>query len=95
TAEGMPCTLQEAMASALPIIATQVGAIPKLLQNGRLGCLVPPGDVASMVRALNDCWKNHSDWQNAGLQARQYVLEKYSLDAMLLQYDEIFGEAAR
>lgn len=94
TAEGMPCTLQEAMATGLPIVATRVGAVPALLQDGRLGQLVDAGDVASMAHALKACRDDFASWLNAGALARQYVLEKYSLPAMLGQYDEIFSQGA-
>jgi glycosyltransferase involved in cell wall biosynthesis len=51
-AEGVPKVLVEAMAAGLPIVATRVGAIPGLLDSGRLGHLVPAGDPRALVDAI-------------------------------------------
>lgn len=51
--EGMPLVLLEALQWRVPILATAVGAIPQLLENGRAGELVPPGDVAALTRGLS------------------------------------------
>ncbi len=50
--EGMPIALLEAMANGLPIIATRVGAIPDLIEDGVDGVLVEPGDPAALAAAL-------------------------------------------
>ena len=50
--EGMPLVLLEALQWRRPLIATAVGAIPELLQQGALGTLVAAGDEAALARAL-------------------------------------------
>lgn len=50
--EGMPLVLMEALQWGVPILATSVGAIPELLQDGCLGGLVPPHDVDALARGL-------------------------------------------
>jgi glycosyltransferase involved in cell wall biosynthesis len=50
--EGMPLVLMEALQWGVPILATAVGAIPELLQDGRAGGLVPPDDVEALARGL-------------------------------------------
>jgi glycosyltransferase involved in cell wall biosynthesis len=51
--DGMPLVIAEAMASGLPVVSTGVGAIPELVESGRNGFIVEPGDVASLARALD------------------------------------------
>lgn len=50
--EGFPLTVVEAMACSRPIVATAVGGILDLLQDGVTGLLCPPGDAMSLARAL-------------------------------------------
>ena len=50
--EGLPTTVEEAMALGTPIVGSSVGGIPELLDQGRAGMLVPPGDVSALTDAL-------------------------------------------
>jgi glycosyltransferase involved in cell wall biosynthesis len=56
--ENLPYALLEAMGAGLPVVATPVGAIPELVEDGRNGFLIPPGDyqalAARIVRLLED-----------------------------------------
>jgi glycosyltransferase involved in cell wall biosynthesis len=51
--EGMPLVLMEALQWGVPILATSVGAIPELLQDGRAGKLVPPHDIEALASGLS------------------------------------------
>ena len=50
--EGLPLCVIEAMAYGRPVVATAVGGIPQLVEDGRTGFLVPPGDVPALRAAL-------------------------------------------
>jgi len=50
--EGIPVTLMEAMSCALPVVASRISGIPELVEDGRSGLLVPPGDAQALAAAL-------------------------------------------
>lgn len=50
--EGIPVVLMEAMACGVPVVASRLSGIPELVEHGRSGFLVPPGDVEGLVHAL-------------------------------------------
>lgn len=85
-AEGTSCTLQEAMATALPIIATRVGGNTSLLQDGQLGTLVPSDDVAAMSGAIASLY----GVSTRNMAAHDFVRETYDLQSVLSRYRQLF-----
>lgn len=88
--EGTSCTLQEAMASGLPTVATAVGGTPDLVDTDRTGQLVPPGDVEAMAQAL---WRYVSDpalAQQHGAAARVQAVERFGIGGMITRYQALF-----
>ncbi len=63
TKEGLPWTILEASLAELPIVATKVGALPELIENGKTGLLVEPGDIQALRRALHDLLTNRTLYQ--------------------------------
>lgn len=70
--ENLPCVIIEAMASGLPIVATNVGGIPEMVSN-EVGILVPPKDSRALAQALNDVLEHldHYQGEKIALHARQ------------------------
>lgn len=77
--EAFGFVLMEAMAAGRPILATAVGAVPEVLEEGRLGELVRFGDVPALAEALGRLCRSPGDWDERvarGLRAvRQYPLD--------------------
>ncbi|HWU84238.1 MAG TPA: TIGR03088 family PEP-CTERM/XrtA system glycosyltransferase [Rhodocyclaceae bacterium] len=82
-AEGTSCTLQEAMATALPIVATDVGGNADLLGHGDFGCLVPTDAVEALAAAILACRESHASKASA---ARAAAISHHSQAAMLDGY---------
>lgn len=80
TKEGFPYTILEAMAAGLPIVATEVGAIPEILDNQKSGLIVPPASANALADALkiliNNQQKSQELGKNAAETVKQFDLEK-------------------
>ena len=88
--EGLPRSLLEAMGHGLPVVATPVGAISEVVQDGRNGYLVPVGDVHALSRAILDLCSNAEKRCTMGEVARQTIIEGYSLDSELEQWERLY-----
>lgn len=89
-AEGISNTILEAMATALPIVATRVGGNDELLEDGATGRLVPSGDVDAMATALLDDFRQPAAARERGRAARREVERRFSLDAMVASYGDLY-----
>jgi sugar transferase (PEP-CTERM/EpsH1 system associated) len=89
-AEGISNTILEAMASALPVVATDVGGSAELVEHGRSGLVVPSGDVSALCAALLQLAAQPVLAQSMGQAGRALALERYSLDAMVAAYQKIY-----
>ena len=67
----------EAMASGIPVIAKNAGGVPEIIQHGRNGMLVPPGDVGALADSIRLLAGNARLRERLGRQARQDTTERY------------------
>jgi glycosyltransferase involved in cell wall biosynthesis len=84
----LPMVLSEAGASGLAIVSTNVAGIPEIVQDGRTGLVVPPGDVPALVQALRSLLENPELCLDLGSRATQHVAQAYDAEknsARLLQ----------
>jgi glycosyltransferase involved in cell wall biosynthesis len=86
--EGIPMSLLEAMSIGLPVVATRVGGIPEVVEDGSSGFLVPPGDeesiAAAIVTALSESGREIS------VSGRERIKQKFSLTVMAARTDRIY-----
>ncbi|SCZ65911.1 glycosyltransferase [Thiohalomonas denitrificans] len=89
--EGLSCSLLEAMAAGLPVVATAVGGNPDLVEEGVSGRLVPVGDGAKLADALKQL-VDHPDLRAAyGDRAARKAIDEFSFDAMVGRYFTLYG----
>jgi glycosyltransferase involved in cell wall biosynthesis len=93
--EGLPMVLLEAMASGKPIIATSVGAIPKVLDGGRHGVLIQPDDRKELEDAMLGLLGNPHRARKLGERARERAVKDFSSKSMADKYIEIYKELLR
>jgi glycosyltransferase involved in cell wall biosynthesis len=89
-AEGISNTILEAMATALPIVATAVGGNGELLDDGVTGRLVPAGDVDALARAMLEDLNDVARARQRGTAARQAVQRRFSLEGMVAAYSDLY-----
>lgn len=89
--EGVSNTILEAMASGLPVIATNVGGNPELVENEITGKLVPPSNPEALAKAIINYANSPESARKAGRLARATVEQRFSLDAMVGAYCQLYG----
>jgi glycosyltransferase involved in cell wall biosynthesis len=89
--EGFSLALVEALACAMPVVVTAVGAAPDLIRNGENGFLFPPKDPVAMLAALHAALERRQDWAQIGAAARLSAAP-YDLQSVADRYSELCGQ---
>jgi glycosyltransferase involved in cell wall biosynthesis len=89
--EGMPLVVLEAMARELPVVASAVGDVPRLLQRADLARLVPRDDAAALAAAM---WSVLLRPERRDVAAARYVLGHHAPAAMAERYIDIYRRLA-
>ncbi len=92
TTEGLPLVVPEAMAAALPIVATAVGGLPDVIDEGETGLLVPV-EQRALTDALTLLERDRALGRQMGARGRVTALERYSHDRMVDHYLELYRQA--
>ena len=88
--EGMPNALLEAMAAALPVVATRVGTVPEMIGDGREGFVVPPRDAPSITAALERLAWSTDLRKSMGLRGRERAVKDFSPAAALAKLEALY-----
>ncbi|MFQ5486691.1 MAG: glycosyltransferase [Desulfobacterales bacterium] len=77
--EGLPNVVMEAMAAGLPVVASGVGGIPEILENGVNGLLVPPRNVQSLITATGRMLNDKKLSQDCIRNAKRLIRERFDV----------------
>ncbi len=91
--EGISNTILEAMSTGLPIVATDTGGNPELVQPGFNGTLVPPSDGTALEAALQTYASDPDLRWRHGQASRQRVMENFSINTMIDRYRILYQSA--
>ena len=91
--EGVPNSILEAMATGLPVAATQHGGIPEAIEHGRTGWLVPEEDHVALANAMQEITRSPHVLTEMGLRARAAVADRFEQDAQIDQLESFYEEA--
>ena len=89
--EAFPNALLEAMSAGLPAIATRVGGIPEIVDDGRTGLLVRRDDPADLADALCRLMSDEQLAAALGAAARQRIRASYSFERMTAQFEALYA----
>ena len=93
--EGMPISLLEAMTAGCPAVATDVGGVGQLLQQGVTGLLVPPADATALAAAILNCLDDPSAARRRSAAAAQLIAQRYSLARMVRNWEALYRHELR
>ncbi len=88
--EGLPLVILEAMATGTAVVSTDVGGIADVIEDGKSGFLVPPGDDEALRAKLKEIADNRALASKAGLAARAQVRVRYSSERMANEYLDLY-----
>ena len=88
--ESFGLSMAEAMGAGLPIIATRVGALPELIEDGVTGTLVPSGNIPALYRAILEKLENPDRAQTLADAGQELVRQRFSWDQSAREMTEIY-----
>jgi glycosyltransferase involved in cell wall biosynthesis len=90
--ENLPLTIIEAFACGVPVLASNLGAMQEIVEEGRTGMFFRPGDADQLARAVASAWDQPEHMRLLGQQARQEYESKYTATANYRQLLRIYRE---
>ncbi len=90
--EGMPMVILEAMASGVPVVASDVEGIPEVIEHGQTGLIVPAGDARRLAAILADLVGGKFDWGNMRENAYRLQMTSFSDQSMANGVANVYNE---
>ena len=88
----LPTVLSEAMATRLPIVASKVGGIPEMVEDGRNGLLVPPADPVALAEACIRLLQSREMAMAMGLAGREIVEGRFNVEVQAQRLGDLYEE---
>lgn len=88
--EGLGLVAVEGQLSGVPVVASNSGGLPDIVQDGCTGLLVPPGEPAALARTLDDLLARPDRGAALGAAGRAHALATFSPDAVAQRYAELY-----
>jgi glycosyltransferase involved in cell wall biosynthesis len=93
--EAQGLTVLEAMALSRPVVASNVGGIPEMVEDGITGILVPPHDADALSTAIRRLLRDHQLADTLGRAGHDLAHDRFCIEGMVTSIQEIYDEGAR
>lgn len=90
--EGLPVIVLEAMAAALPVVATAVGGTPETVEEGVTGYLVPPADPSALAQRILALLANEAQRRSMGEHGRRRVATEFTFSKQAIAYQRLLEQ---
>ena len=90
--EGGPLSILEYMQAGIPVVATSVGGIPEMVEDGVTGLLVPPRDPEVMAEAIGRLLDDHGEARRFGVAGTARQRAEYRMETMVERVEQRYEE---
>lgn len=91
--EGLPNIAKEALACGRPVLGTNVGGIPEVVDNGKTGLIIPPNDPESLAAGIKWFYDNRDQINIMGNNGRNQMIQLFSWEQYKINALAFFGSA--
>jgi glycosyltransferase involved in cell wall biosynthesis len=89
--EGFPQVLLEAMATARPVVATEIDGVTEVVKHDTTGLLVPPRDPAALASAITSVLKDQGLAHRLAVAGRKLVEERFAMSRVVAEVDRFYA----
>jgi glycosyltransferase involved in cell wall biosynthesis len=93
--EGMPISILEALSLAKPVVATRVGGVPELIEDGVNGLLIESRSPSALASAVTLLLNDKALASRLGLKGREVVRNQFTVERMVKEIEKVFSELKR
>ena len=90
--EGFPLTVLESMAAGIPVVATKVGGVVELIEDGKDGLLISPGDSPALAEAILRILEDQELKSVLVQNAKEKVRDYFSIEKMVNDHASLYTE---
>jgi L-malate glycosyltransferase len=90
--EGLPNAVMEAMAAGAPVVATAVGGVPELIEDGETGFLVPPANSEALAERIEYALSQTGATGMIAMRGRQFIIERFGMERMVASVERLYEE---